>query len=84
MSLTELRTALKEKTITFGTEKTLKMLRNGKAKKVFLASNCPEDSKQTITYYAKMKKIEVINLKLPNDEIGLTCKKPFGISVLCY
>lgn len=84
MSLTELRKALKEKTITFGTEKTIKMLRNGKAKKVFISSNCPEDTRQTVLHYAKLSNIEVITLKLPNDEIGLTCKKPFGISVLCY
>jgi len=84
MSLTALKKALKEKTITFGTEKTLKMLRNGKAKKVFLSLNCPEDVKETILRYAKLNSVEVVNLKLPNDEIGLTCKKPFSISVLCY
>lgn len=84
MSLTELKKALKEKTITFGTDKTLKMLRNGKAKKVFLASNCQEDTRQTIMHYAKINNIEVINLEIPNDEIGLNCKKPFNISVFCY
>lgn len=84
MSLKDLKKALKEKTITFGTEKTLKMLRNGKAKKVFISSNCPEETKQTIIYYAKMNNVDVVKLSLPNDEIGLTCKKPFGISVLCY
>ncbi len=84
MSLEELRKALKEKTITFGTEKTLKMLRNGKVKKVFISSNCSETVKQTINHYAKMSNIEVIQLELPNDEIGLACKKPFSISVLCY
>ncbi|MBM3200491.1 50S ribosomal protein L30 [Candidatus Woesearchaeota archaeon] len=84
MSVTELRKALKEKTITFGTEKTIKMLKNGTAKKVFLSSNCPEDVKKTVTYYAQLINIEVVQLELPTDEIGLTCKKPFGISVLCY
>lgn len=84
MSLEDLRKALKEKTITFGTEKTLKMLRNSKVKKVFISSNCPETVKQTIKHYAKMNNMEVVQLGLPNDEIGLACKKPFGISVLCY
>lgn len=84
MSIAELKKALKEKTITFGSEKTLKMLKNGKVKKVFLASNCPEDMKETIEYYAKINKVDIIKLKIPNDEIGLTCKKAFGISVLCY
>lgn len=84
MSLTELKKALKERTITFGTEKTLKMIRNGKAKKVFIAANYPEDREQTILHYAKLSKVEVVKLKLPNEEIGLACKKPFSISVLCY
>ena len=84
MPLTELKKALKEKTITFGTEKTLKMLRAGTAKKVFIASNCPEDTQQTIMHYAKLNNIDVIDIKSPNDEIGLTCKKPFSISILCY
>ena len=84
MSLTELKKALKEKTITFGTEKTLKLLRDGKAKKVFISSNCPEATKETIEYYVKLNNIDLIKLRIPNDEIGLTCKKQFGISVLCY
>ncbi len=84
MSLTELKKALKEPTITFGTNKTLKLLKNGKVKKVFLASNCPSDIKETLKRYAKLSKVDVVSLKLPNDEIGLTCKKPFSITVLCY
>lgn len=84
MSLAELRKALKERTITFGTGKTLKMLRNEKTKKVFIASNCPADTKETILHHAKLNNVEVVKLKLPNDEIGLTCKKPFSITVLCY
>lgn len=84
MSIAELKKALKEKTITFGSKKTLKMLKNGKAKKVFLASNCPEETREAVEHYAKLNKIDVIKLGIPNDEIGLTCKKAFGISVLCY
>jgi len=84
MSLAELRKSLKERTITFGTEKTIKMLRNGSAKKVFVSSNCPEETAETITYYTKLNSIDIVKLKLPSDEIGLTCKKPFSISVLCY
>jgi len=84
MSLTELKKALKEKTISFGTQNTIKRLKNKDVKKVFLASNCPDDVKDTIKRYAKMNKVDIVNLKQPNDEIGLTCKKQFGISVLCY
>jgi large subunit ribosomal protein L30e len=80
----ELRNALKEATVTFGTEGTLKKLRNGKAKKVFISSNCPESTKKRIEYYTKIGKIELVKLDIPGDEIGMVCKKPFSISVLCY
>ena len=80
----ELRNALKEATVTFGTESTLKKLRNGKTKKVFISSNCPESTKKRIEYYTKIGKIELVKLGIPGDEIGMVCKKPFSISVLCY
>ena len=48
MSLDELKKALKEKTLVLGADRTLKRLQNGKCKKVFLASNCPENLKRKI------------------------------------
>lgn len=80
----DLRKALRETTITFGTESTLKRLRNSKAKRVFIASNCPENIKKKLEYYIKIGKVELVKLDIPSDEIGLVCKKPFSISVLCY
>jgi large subunit ribosomal protein L30e len=80
----ELRTAIKEATVAFGTEETIKRLKNGNVKKVFLASNCPESTRKKIEYYAKIGKVELVKLDVPNDEIGMICKKPFSISVLCY
>ncbi len=80
----ELRKAIKEQAITFGTENTIKRLKNGNVKKVFIASNCPENTKKRIEYYTKIGKVELVKLDIPNDEIGLVCKKPFSISILCY
>lgn len=79
----ELKEALKNKVI-IGTERTLKNLRNGKLKKVLIASNCKEETKKDLEYYGKIAKIEIIKLDIPNDEVGLVCKKPFSISVLSY
>ena len=78
MSLEELRKALKEKTLVFGAKRTLKRLQNGKCKKVFLASNCSEDVRKKTKNYD----VEVIELKEPNTEIALICKRPHDISVL--
>ena len=78
MSLEELRKALKEKNIVFGTERTLKNLKMGKCKKVFLSSNCPEKVRKRIESYD----VIVVELKEPNTELALICKKPHPISVL--
>ena len=78
MSLAELRKALKEKSIVFGTKRTLKNLRLGKCKKVFISSNCPKNIRDEIKGYD----VEIIELDEPNTEIALICKRPHPISVL--
>lgn len=80
----ELRSALKEKTLTFGTERTLKSLKLGKAKAVFVASNCPKKIREQVSYYAGISGAKVVEIELPDKEIGLVCKKPFAVSVLSY
>jgi len=80
--INEIRKALKEKKIIIGTENTLKNLKLGKVAKVFLTSNCPDNVKKNIKHYCKLAKVEAVQLKQPNDELGALCKKPFSISVL--
>ena len=77
-NLQELKKALKEKTIVFGTERTFKNLKLGKCKKVFISSNCPDKIREEIKSYD----VEVIELSEPNTEIALICKRPHPISVL--
>mgnify|MGYP001566018642 CR=1 FL=1 len=84
MSLADLKKAVKEEKLVFGTDRTLKMIRKGKAKKVFISSNCSKQVREDIKHYASISGIEVIKLKEPNEELGIICKKPFSISVLCY
>ena len=80
--ISEIKKALKNKKVIIGTERTLKNLKLGKISKIFLTSNCSEDIKKDIKYYSKLAKVEVVQLKQPNDELGALCKKPFSISVL--
>ena len=79
----ELKKLLKENKVVLGTEKTLKILQLGNAKKVFVSKNCPEIVKKDIEYYASLSQVPIISLKQPNDELGTICKKPFAVSVLC-
>ncbi len=82
--MNELKEALKEKGLVLGRDKTLKKMRAGDIKKVFLASNCPKHIEETVEYYAKLNKVKVSKLEINNKELGIRCKKPFSVMVLGY
>ncbi|MBS1266953.1 MAG: 50S ribosomal protein L30e [Candidatus Woesearchaeota archaeon] len=74
---------LKTGKLVFGKNKTLKMIRSGKAAKVFLASNCDKQAMENIKHYCSFDNIPIEILDVPNSELGVVCKKQFSISVLC-
>ena len=78
----DLKEALKDSKAIIGAKRTLKLLKLGRLKKVYVASNCPKDIEDDVHHYSKISNIEVINLKENNEEIGVLCKKSFFISVL--
>jgi len=75
--------ALKQGKIVIGTGSTLKALKKGKVKGVFLAKNCPEDIRKQIKKYCEISEIKLNELDQTNEELGATCKKPFSINS-CY
>ena len=58
----DIKELLKDKDLTFGTERTIKRLRIGDVKSVFIAKNCPENVRKTIKHYAKLVNVEVNDL----------------------
>jgi len=80
----ELKQALKEKNLVFGTKATLRNLRQGKAKHVMISSNCPKEARAELEHVAKLSGAETITLDLPDSEIGMISKKRFSVSVLSY
>lgn len=79
----KIKKLLKSEKVVIGTDRTLKLLKNSSVESVFLSSNCPETVRRDIEYYAKMTKTPVIALNQPSDELGILCKKPYHVSVLC-
>ena len=77
-SVEDIRKGLERKKIILGTDRVIKNLKLGKIVKVYLSSNCPDDVKEEVKRY----KVEVVELKQPNDELGALCKKQFSVSVL--
>lgn len=68
------------KKLIYGTERNLKLLKNERLKKIYLASNCREEIRRDISIYGK--NVEVVNLNTTNNETGVVCKKPFSISII--
>ena len=68
------------KKLVFGSERNLKLLKNDRLKRVYMASNCKDDVKKNIRHYGN--DVEIVELNTANIEVGVVCKKPFSISVI--
>jgi large subunit ribosomal protein L30e len=71
-----LKTAATTGKVRFGLAETKKSIKNGEAKLVVVASNCPEDD------IAGESLLKVVVFKGTNVELGSACGKPFPISAL--
>jgi large subunit ribosomal protein L30e len=78
----EIRKLLGSDKIVIGTDRCMRMLRKGELQKVMLASNCDAATADDVRRYGGMTGAEVLELDVPNEELGVFCKKPFNISVL--
>lgn len=78
----EIKKLLTEKRLVLGTEQTLKFIKQGKLAKVYLSSNCPPNVKEDLNKYCSLSDIECQDLPVPNEEVGVWCKKGFAISVI--
>ncbi|RLI79510.1 50S ribosomal protein L30e [Archaeoglobales archaeon] len=73
-----LRRALSTGKVYLGAKRTLKALRSGDVKLVVTAVNCPEEFLEEIKRYD----IPVLTYNGTNMDLGATCGKPFGVSML--
>lgn len=78
----EVKKMLKEGKVVIGTERTLKSLKKGEVEKVIITDNCDEKILDDIKHYGSLSDVEILRIGLPNEELGIICKKPFAISVL--
>eukprot|EP00825_Cyclidium_porcatum_P026594 TRINITY_DN285_c0_g1_i1.p1 TRINITY_DN285_c0_g1~~TRINITY_DN285_c0_g1_i1.p1 ORF type:complete len:182 (-),score=48.43 TRINITY_DN285_c0_g1_i1:223-768(-) len=66
--------------VCLGQKSALKAVRQGKAKLVFIASNCPTIKKSQLEYYAMLAKIKIYNFPGTNSELGTACGKLYKCS----
>lgn len=78
----DLKKVISSKDTIIGAKVTLKKLRSGELKAVYLARNCPSATAKTIERYATLQNIPVVKLDIDTNELGIRAKKPYSISVL--
>ncbi len=76
-----LREKIKNKQVTLGQEETLKKLRQGLLKHVFITNNAAPEIVHKIKNYAA-DNVTVEELDFDNRELGVKSKKPFQIAII--
>lgn len=79
---TEIKKLLGNEKLLIGADRVLKALRVNKIEKVFVSSNCNPNNLSDIKHYASFNKVVIEELDVPNDELGVICKKTFSVSTL--
>lgn len=78
----EIRKLLGSDKLVIGTDRCVRLLRKGGLKRVMIASNCDHATVEDVRRYSATSGVELVELDVPNEELGVVCKKPFSISVL--
>jgi large subunit ribosomal protein L30e len=78
----EIRNALKNDKLIIGTDRVMKAIKEKTVAKVVLSNNVPADVKEDIERYAGISEIPVEAVDMPNEDLGVLCRKKFHISVL--
>lgn len=82
MTLVELKKHVGSKNLVLGMDRTMKSMKKGSLKEIFLASNVSKEIKEDIETVAKKSGVKVSNLEINNEEMGVVVKKPFAVSVV--
>jgi large subunit ribosomal protein L30e len=78
----DIRKLLTTKKLLIGEDEVLKNARKGNLVRVYLASNANKLTIADLEKYGKLSNFEVLDTKVPNDDLGTVCKKPFSISTI--
>ena len=82
MTANNLKKDLKEKQAIFGLDRTTKELKKENVSVVYMASTCR--SKEEVRKLAKNYGSKLVEMEDNGRELGVLCRKPFTISVLCF
>jgi large subunit ribosomal protein L30e len=65
-----------------GAKSSIEAIRNGKAKLIVVAANCPQDELEDIVQFAKLADIKVQKFEGTSWDLGEVVGKPFMVSAI--
>ena len=65
-----------------GAESSINAIKNGEAKLVVIARNCPENQYEDISHFAKLAEIKVQEFDGTSWDLGEVVGKPFMVSAI--
>ena len=75
-------TAVKTGKVVFGAKEAARSAKNGKARIILVASNCPIRTKDHLEYNGKLSGIPIVTYKGNNFDMGRICGKRFPIGTM--
>jgi ribosomal protein L30E len=78
----EIRAAIEKKKIAIGLDSVIDGIRKKKLSKIVVAKNAPEEIKERLFFYSELGNVPVDVFSEDNTQLGILCKRSFGISVL--
>lgn len=78
----DIRDVIKTGRICIGSKSVVSNLLIANPKLIFLSSNCPNGTREGISYYSKLSRIHCHITKEDSMELGSVCGKPFPVSAL--
>ncbi|NOZ83162.1 MAG: 50S ribosomal protein L30e [Euryarchaeota archaeon] len=77
-----IRQAVDTGRVLLGTKQSLQAVRNGEARLVIVAANCPPEAKEDLMRYSKLAGVPVYEYGGSGMELGAVCGKPYVVSML--
>lgn len=68
--------------VSYGADSAVQNAKNGKAKIIVLASNCPKNTREDIEYYCRLSDVPLLAYEGSAIDLAGVCGKPFIVSAL--
>jgi len=78
----ELRLAVSTGRVHLGSKMAAREMRRGRAKMAIISSNCPEETRESITNLGRLAEISVLEHPKDSLDLGVLCGKPFPVSAI--